>query len=489
MKPLAQRRQVKTFLEKVYRTLTKYEMVARGDRIIAGVSGGPDSMAMLYTLFLLQERWEGSLVVAHFNHRLRGEESDAEAIFVQQTAHRLHLPYVDTQQDISVYAKKHHLSLQTAARELRYQFFQEILLQQQAQKIAVAHTACDQAETLLITLLQGTARSGLRGILPQREDRVIRPLLEVTREEIEDFLAEAEIAYVLDPSNTKLVYLRNRVRHHLLPFLQKHYHPQVPARLQRLATLLQEEEMWLAQETTRAYGQALRTATAHRLTFDLAALQSLVPALLRRVLRQGAQQIGGGRLTAFHLMRIASLVTTGKEGQALHLPGQMTVRRNAHTLSLLKAEAVDEPLPIPQKLRVPGETLLPWCNLTLHTQLRHREKGEAIAFVPDQELLDYRQTGNKLWVRTWQEGDRFTPLGMRQSKRLSRFFIDEKIPRSLRKRIPLLTTAPQGGEVLSVIGKRIADRVKITPETREILLITSSANAEKGSAAKGSEWT
>ena len=206
-------------LNQVKRTIDRYHLLGKGDRLIVGVSAGVDSMVLLHLLNAYRKAFDLSLIVAHVNHGLRPEESETEARLVQEETDRLGLPFEYGQFNVKEFQKLGGYSPQDAARRIRFHFFHDLLKKHHAQKIALGHNADDQIETVLLRLIRGSGLQGLKGILPLREGKVVRPLLEVWREEIESFAIEKRIPFLLDSSNLKKDYLRNRVRLSLIPLI------------------------------------------------------------------------------------------------------------------------------------------------------------------------------------------------------------------------------------------------------------------------------
>ncbi|HFC97669.1 MAG TPA: tRNA lysidine(34) synthetase TilS, partial [Thermosulfurimonas dismutans] len=230
-----------SLLRKVRQTIERYALFSPGDRVLVAVSGGVDSMVLLEVLYLLQREYELSLWVAHYDHRLR-RGSLEEALWVRQEARRRGLPFIYGVGPVREYARREKISLEMAGRELRYRFFESLRRRLDLQKVALAHHADDLAEEVLLKFIRGAGRRGLAGIPVKREEVVVRPLLLVTRAEIEAFARQRGLRWVEDESNQDPRFWRNRVRHLLLPFLEEHFHPRVRENLKRTALILAEEE-------------------------------------------------------------------------------------------------------------------------------------------------------------------------------------------------------------------------------------------------------
>lgn len=342
-----------TIKKKVKRAIERYNMLSKGETVLVGVSGGPDSVALLYLLREIRNEYGISLKVAHLNHGFRKEAAD-EAKFVGKIADLLDLPITIRAVDVPAIKETNGLSAQEAAREARYVFFAEAAKEAGANRIAIAHTADDQAETVLIRLLRGSGPLGLSGIPPVRkiscqeskvagrEPLIIRPLIDCSRREVENYLSERNIPFITDSSNLKMDYLRNRIRMELLPFLEG-YNPNVKDTLVRTAEVIHRDEQFLYLEAERAYnyivGQQLvdTYCTYEGISMGLKALKELHPSILSRVIRKAIKEVKGDlkRISFQHITDITCLMDSGEGRWSLHLPG-VTVSREQGKLIFQK---------------------------------------------------------------------------------------------------------------------------------------------------------
>ncbi|MGD8758190.1 MAG: tRNA lysidine(34) synthetase TilS, partial [Deltaproteobacteria bacterium] len=320
----------KAFFATVEAAIWRHHMLASGDAVVVGVSGGPDSVALLHCLVAFRRKWSLRLVVAHLNHQLRGETADQEAAFVERLASILGLPCDINSRDVASYGAEHRLSIQEAAREVRYAFYDEVATRHGAGKIALGHQANDNAESILIHLLRGTGPKGLTGIPPVRDGRIIRPLIDSNRSQILDFLEERGFEYVRDRSNLDPKYLRTRIRHELLPFLKESFNPGVVHALTRLASIVRQEEDFFNGQVKSAFQDLVREQKTNRLTLSAAGLARLHPALLQRLVRQAVLSIRGDlkRLGHNHVEAIVSLARGALPSGRLDLPHGVQVVRD-----------------------------------------------------------------------------------------------------------------------------------------------------------------
>ena len=336
-----------TIREKAKRTIERYNMLSNGDTVLVGVSGGPDSMALLYLLMDIRNEYGITLKLAHLNHGFRKEAAD-EAEFVRKTAVSLGLPVVISSIDVPAIKETDGLSAQEAARKVRYAFFAEAAEEACASLVALAHTADDQAETVLMRLLRGSGPLGLSGIPPVRKISsqesgvrrqgpiVIRPLIECSRKEIEKYISERNIPFVTDSSNLKMDYMRNRVRMELLPFLEG-YNPNIKETLVRTADVARRDNQFLDMEADRIY-KTFRD-NKEGISMELKTLKELHPAVSSRAIRKVIKAVKGDlkRVSFQHISDILSLIDSGEGRWSLHLP-DVTVSREHDKLLFKRGE-------------------------------------------------------------------------------------------------------------------------------------------------------
>jgi tRNA(Ile)-lysidine synthase len=445
-------------------------LFAAGDRVLVGVSGGPDSVALLHLLVRLAPELGLDLGLAHFDHGLRGEDSRADADFVGDLARRLRLPYHQGNGLVRDAARRDKVSLQMAARKLRLQFFQDTRADHGYAKLALGHTADDQVELFWLRLLRGAGLEGLKGMWPATPEGLVRPLLAVGKAVLLAWLEQEALPYRLDVSNLSRAYLRNRVRLDLLPHLTQSYNPRLAQTIWRTQSLLQEDERFLARDTDAAWDRVARELAADCFALDLNRFFRLEPALQRRVLRLGVARLGADvSLTAPQVAALMALAGSEQSGGLISLGGtgqNVQVARAGAVLHIMAA------LPDP-----PGEAaLLPDCSAAVDSpggwrwQMSHRAHHPGGPWPPPETAwLNPARVALPLTARPWQPGDRFWPQGAPGPKKLQDFLVDAKIPRWLRPHIPLVAAA---GEIVWVAGVRIADPVKLLPDSREVLEIT-----------------
>lgn len=388
-------------LTKLLEQIREYSLVQQGDHIICAVSGGADSMALLWAFVLLKDKLNIRVSAAHFNHKLRGAESDRDEAFVKNFCAFHDIPlYVGNKEVVS--GKK---GLEAAAREARYSFFDSL-----DGKIATAHTADDNAETLLINLIRGTGLRGLGGIQPCR-GKIIRPLLRVTRSEIDAFLCENYIDHIEDSSNSSDDFLRNRIRHRILPLLEKE-NPRFSENTTQMAMRLLQDEEYLSFQ-----GQILDCS-------DVTALRNAPVSLRRRAISRFLIDCGVREPESRHIRQVERLIYSDNPSAAACLPAGIVVCRQYLTLGVLQSDKSEWEIPLP------AGTSIDFPDLNLRVTCR-----VSTEILLHKDCFSVESKGN-IVLRSRKQGDSLRLAG--GTKSLKKFMIDKKIPASLRGQIPVV---------------------------------------------------
>ncbi len=327
------------FVREVFETISQFGMIQKKDTVLAGVSGGPDSVTLVRVLLDLKKKMGlTTLGIAHLNHGLRGEESQGDETFVKEIARRFCLPFFTKQMDIGSLAKEEHLSVEEAGRNARYTFFTKTADNQGFTKIATGHNRDDNAEQVLMNLLRGSGPKGLTGIPPVRENRFIRPLIFMPKARILNFLEEKGEPFVLDSSNTDESYLRNRIRHNLIPRLEREFNPEIKSSLDRLSHILRQEEDFLTGQAARIFNLCVVEENKGLITLSIPKLTQNHPALVNRVLRRAIERLKKNlrRITLTHIQDILTFMTRSESGKSIDLPGQIRVYKDKNKLSIQK---------------------------------------------------------------------------------------------------------------------------------------------------------
>lgn len=456
-------------IRQVAEQIHKHAMVAAGETVVVGVSGGPDSVALLHILYRLRENLDIKLVVAHLNHRFRGVEAQTDARFVLELAERMRLQAFVESRDVPAYCARHGFSAQAGAREVRYSFFSEVAVKTGASRVALGHHADDQAETILLHIIRGTGPGGLKGMLPVRDNFFIRPLLHVRRRDIVAYCARHGLTYRHDSSNDRPKYLRNRVRLELMPLLEKNYNPGLVDTLNRLGEICRDEEEYLEAQAGEMYHRFRLKSNGHTVSLDRNGLQSCPRAIIRRVVRRAWAEVCGDKddLGFRHIDQVVEIIKGAGGYRRVTLPRGVTCQTNYDLLEFTLSRSSSEVPFYQYLLKVPGVTFIPETGVLVGAQLIPAgEAGDPAGLGPQEVLLDYGLLPAPLVVRRRLAGDRFSPLGLEGTVKLKKFFIDHKVPRCMRDRIPLVVS---GNDIVWVAGMRPGDRWKVTEATQTCL--------------------
>jgi tRNA(Ile)-lysidine synthase len=458
---------VRYTIKKVRHSISKYNMVRQGDGVVVAVSGGPDSVCLLDILHELRDELGIQLVVAHFDHGLRSEEDDDETRFVESMARSLDLRFETKKAGGRV--SEGAASLEEWARNARYEFFEEVKERTSAQKIALGHNLNDQAETVLMRLLRGSGPTGLSGIPPLRDEKIIRPLIELSRGEIESYLGQKGLSFVTDSSNLETRHARNRIRLELLPLLRD-YQPQIVELLGQTAEIMRADEKYLEERAEEWVKEVAITRANGQVRIPLSLLTKLPEALRNRVIRCVLKTTGGSlrRVSMRHIEAINS-VAAGKKPQALvNLPHRVIARRVYDTLVFTAPEETgyDD---FCYFLDCPAMFHLDALGSTVSLKELENAALPDMGKSPWTAFLNADRITYPLMIRNFRPGDRFVPFGMSGHKKLKDFFMDLKISSEARARIPILL---QRNMPIWVCGLRIDDRFKVTPDAKKVLRVT-----------------
>jgi tRNA(Ile)-lysidine synthase len=426
--------------------IRRQQLFKPGDRLIIGLSGGADSTALLDLLASLPA-FPLHLVAAHLNHCLRGADSDADELFCRGLAAHHGIPFESRRVDVKTVAGADALNLEDAGRRARISFFDELVTTWQAAAVVLAHHADDQAETVLMRLLRGSGMSGLAGMTWRNGRGYVRPLLEITRSEIEAYLSERHLEWRADSSNFDITFLRNRIRHELLPLLEQ-YNPSVRTALTTTAGILSAEDALLDDQTLQAAGQVCRF-TDRTASCDISRLDALPLALRRRLIRLMLSRLAGSlkHISHRHLEDILQMAAAARPNLRISLPRGLVAVKEYGTLIITPRdepaiEAAEITIPGPGSYQLPDGA---WLRIEIATP------PAGLCGTPDTAFFDIDRVPFPWQVRTFRPGDRIQPLGMSGRKKVKDIFIDAKIPPARRTRTPLVFC---GGELIWVVGLR-----------------------------------
>ncbi len=446
-------------------------MLEPADKVLVAVSGGPDSIALLHLLHSIDSSFQLALHVFHLDHMMRGKSSAEDAVFVQDQAKALGIPVTSLSFDIPAYIRDKNMSLQEGARIIRYQLLNQVCDQLNFDKIATGHNADDQVETFLIRMIRGTGLSGLTGIPPVR-GRIIRPLIGASRTEIEKYLADQELDHRSDESNLKMDYLRNRVRHRLIPLCSEE-NEGFRDNILNAIMLLREDEAVLTRIADQWFQEAARYENGEILVLQRESLSKLDLAIQRRVLRKAVEIIKGD-LKEIEFKHIESALSEMDErGSAqIDLPGRIVILNEYGNIIVALKEHAQGQFRLPSteiEIKVPGITTIPSLGVDMIAKLEDIQSVDIGRNArAERAYLDLQRVELPLQVRTRVPGDRFIPLGMSKEKKLQDYFVDNKIAKRKRDRIPIVESQ---GRIVWIAGMTIDDRAKVTKDTEKVLVL------------------
>lgn len=457
--PLRWQKERFVVLEKVRLTLRRWDMLKKGDLVLVAVSGGADSLCLLDVMAQLSPRWDLRLQVIHVDHGLRPESGD-DAEFVKEVAAYYRVPCKVVRVKVEKGKGREANSPEEAARRARYEAFREAAQELGANRLATGHTADDRVETLLLRLITGAGPEGLRGIPPVR-DIYIRPLIEVFRREVEAYVRHLPFRPRLDVSNLDLRVPRNRVRHELLPLLERRYNPAVREVLCREADTLYHM-VGLVEERAKALEESAVSLQGREVVVDRRLLLEVPVLLQRQVLARALRRAGGE--ADYHLVEeLRRRFLEGGENPWLDIGPGLVARRVYDRIVL-------GPRPAPgelEEVEIAGEGTFRLPGWTLRVAVEAWDGGDPREVVrsPLEAVLDADRLSFPLKVRGIRPGDRFHPLGAPGTRKLQDFLVDLKVPLERRKDVAVLESE---GEIAWVLGMRIDERFKVTPETRRV---------------------
>lgn len=452
---------------KVFNTIKEFNLIEDQDNVVVGVSGGPDSMALLYLLLYAKKYINFNILVAHVNHGVRGDEALQDELFVKRKSEELGLPFFSTTVDMVAYGNQHKISPEEAGRELRYGFFRRILKSHNGGKIAVAHNMNDQAETLLMRAIRGTGLDGLSGMNYISGD-IIRPILNINRLEIEQYIEDKGIETVLDHTNLMPIYTRNKVRLELIPYIEKNFNPNIIKTLWRLSQTSQNDSMFLQKYTEEKYLNILESEEKDRIVLSGDQFRELDLSIQQRIVILAITKIMGvfQGFSEQHISAVTDLFNGGSTGKLLHLPNNIIAKidYNRFIIEQILKNTLN-PFVYPLTIGYNHFSDLGYdfdLKVLDIKEINFNHKLHRIQY------LDYDKIKGGLSLRNRQDGDRFIPYGMKGSKKLKDFFIDSKVSRDIRDKVPLIVDEEN---IIWVVDYRMNDLYKLTKNTKNVLMI------------------
>ncbi|OGO76748.1 MAG: tRNA lysidine(34) synthetase TilS [Clostridiales bacterium GWB2_37_7] len=456
-----------SFVDNVKSTIEKHNMIKNGDTVVVGVSGGADSLCLLHVLKSLSNVLDIRLFAVHLNHMFRGLDAKNDADFVEQICLEWNIPFKIETFDVPAYAKQQGLSPEEAGREIRYKLFREAKEQMKANKIAVAQNSNDNVETILMRLIRGTGLEGLKGIDAVRDD-IIRPLLDSDRQSIEKYCRENDLDPRVDKTNLEPIYLRNKIRLELLPYLKENFNPNLNEALTRMAQVVREENEYLERQTEE-YLESMGRVQENCITIETEKLKQLHPAMQKRLLRKGIEKLATS-LNGFEYKHFQGMIEMldKSTGAAIELPKSLKAYISYENLIICKK--IEKPdKKCYYKLKYNYDNLIGELASNISIKLIDSSEMLTIPKSCSTVYLDADKIKNELILRSRETGDVISPIGMKGSKKLKDYFIDKKVPKEKRDQVLLLT---DGNEIIWIPGSIISEKYKVTSNTQKVIVLS-----------------
>jgi tRNA(Ile)-lysidine synthase len=460
-------------VNKIIDTINTYNLIEKGDNIVVGLSGGPDSVCLLHILYFLADQFNTGVFAVHINHMLRGEESEGDEQYVRELCRKLSIPLYVFRHDIKAASINKGISIEVTGREVRYNRFNHIADKVGAAKIAVAHNRNDQAETVLFNLIRGTGLDGLKG-MEYKTGRVIRPLLNIDRKDIEAYCLENSLFPRIDSTNMESIYTRNKIRLDLIPYIDKLFNSNIVESIARMSFLVGDDYDYLEECVSKIYERCVTRFQGNAVWLNLEKLLKVHPAIQKRLIRRAIKQVKGSLkdVESIHLESVLGLCKDGKTGSQIHLPDNIRALKSYETMKIfVHHNTIFQPV-FDLSLKIPGITYIEALQASVKVSLKKGpliiEDYRNIRYNSLVQFFDYDRLGNEIRVRNRRNGDRFKPYLSSGTKKLKEYFIDNKIPRGIRNTIPLIAIE---NEIVWVIGYKISDKFKVTENTKSILKV------------------
>ena len=470
-------------LRTVAETISDFDMLQPEDTVLVAVSGGADSVALVHILQTLAPFYSIRLGIAHLDHGLRGNDAERDARFVADLADEFNLQCHIKKVDVERYRHRRKLSLEEAGRRVRYEFYESTAIRHGYSKIALGHHADDNAESVLMFLIRGSGPTGMSGIPPIRNNKIIRPLIRLTRHQTKEYLDEKSLAHISDSSNLDNRFLRNRIRNQLIPELKEAYNPGIIRNLNRLADIFRKEKEWLESIIEPIFKQVVTLSDREGIELSRAAFGEFPEAVQRRVVRKAIAAVKGDlrRISFSHIDAVIRLAISGPKRGALDLPDRIKVGLEGETLHFIKssvphravlggniaARAPHFQYIIEKPFRQPVQLKIPEVGLQVQfVAIKIEKTPEFQQSRQDEAFFDMDKLTFPLILRNVLSGDRFNPLGMSVTQKVKKYFIDHKVPYEQRLRYPVLLNRD---DIIWVVGHRISEAYKIVASTRMVL--------------------
>ena len=453
--------------DKTLSTINKYNLIEKGDKIVLGLSGGPDSVCLLHILHRLKDVLDIEVYAAHLNHQIRGIEAQKDALYISKLCESMGITFFVKSINVPQYCNDNKLSLEEGARKLRYEMFFEIKESLNADKIAIAHNMNDQVETVLMRMMRGTGLQGLKGIDYKRDGVIIRPILEIERKDIESYCEQYNLNPRIDATNLETIYTRNKIRLELIPYMKENFNSNIVESIVRMSNGLRSDNDFIESEALNKYKQ-VSSINGENLEINLNKYTDLHKSLKSRIVRYAIKYILGDTnfIDQKHIEEVFDLEKDNKLDKKIVLPRGLFVYRQKDKLVFTMKEIIIEETEFTHKIPINGFVKINEANVIIETEKMTLNKYKALKKDKSSKWFDYNKIKGEVIVRNRKPGDKIK-LSM-GSKKLKQLLIDLKIPKDQRSKIPIIQ---DDNGILCVGDLRNSEEYKIDKTTKEVLKI------------------
>ena len=459
-------------LDKVINYIKENKIIQQDDRILVALSGGPDSVCLLHMLYRIKDKFNLKLGAIHINHMLRGEEADKDENYIIDLCEQMGIKHYVKRINIEYIAKETNVSLETAGRNERYKAFEEIKIKDKYNKIAVAHNANDQAETILMRIMRGTGLEGLTGIKPQREGGIIRPILCLNRQEIEDYCEYNGLNPRIDASNYDRHYNRNRVRLDILPYMRDNFNKDIIDTLNRMTLLLQKDNEFIEEYSKKCYNMYCKKHN-NKLEILKELFEKEMESIITRVVIIAFKEISKSyqNFEMKHIYEIVNLASR-ETGKKINLTNNIICENLYGNIVLSKNDNKYYNSCVKTEIKLDKDNIIEnieFNNYIINFEVIENKKKEKFTKNNLIKLFNYDKIEKEILIRYRKDGDKIIPLGMSGSKKVKDIFINSKVPREERDNTPILCF---DDKISWIVGYKTSQLFKIDSDTKMILKIT-----------------
>lgn len=456
---------------KVMDTVRRESLIKKGDRIIVALSGGPDSVCLIHILSKISKEYGFTLYAAHFNHQIRGIAAHRDALYAMEFCDSLGIRCFLKSMDVPSYAKEKKLTMEEAARILRYEMLFQLKKETGADKIAVAHNLDDQAETVMMRIMRGTGLNGIKGMDYKRPDGIIRPLMDVLKHDIEKYCKDNKLEPRIDHTNLEDEYTRNKIRIHLLPYIEREYASNIKEILSRMANGLREDSCFIEKTADERYKNLSSVIDKDTVRIDLDLIEYEDISIAKRILRNAYKDLEGSYkgLETVHLDDILDLIQNPKKEARINIPKGIIADKRGSYLYITRKEVKTEIIEYEMEIPVNRSVIIQELGIKVEAQRISKEKSKMFSTGNSTKSFDVDKISGKLKIRNRRNGDKIKPLGLGGTKKVKDILIDSKVPLENRNNVPVIC---DDEKILWLAGYCMSEEAKISDSTKEVIRIT-----------------